>query len=313
MSGTASSSPLDRIIASCLVYLSVERNLSPRTLEAYRGDYRSFAASLGAGEAWRSDAKAAQEWLADANVAVSTKRRRAAALRVLYRFAEGEGELTRSLSGEIDLPRTRRSLPAVLRPDEVERLLVALAAPRDSGELAIADAQRARALGELLYGSGGRVSEIVDLNLDGIDLAEGTVRLFGKGRRERVVPIGEPAADAVRTYLDGGRAAHAGASARSGAAAPEPLALLLARGGARLRREAAWTAIRTAANAAGLGREIHPHTLRHSFATHLLDGGADLRVVQELLGHADIATTQLYTHLLGSHVRDAYKRAHPRA
>ena len=233
MSGTASSSQLDRIIASCLVYLSVERNLSPRTLEAYRGDYRSFAASLGAGEAWRSDAKAAQEWLADANVAVSTKRRRAAALRVLYRFAEGEGELTRSLSGEIDLPRTRRSLPAVLRPDEVERLLVALAAPRDSGELATADAQRARALGELLYGSGGRVSEIVDLNLDGIDLAEGTVRLFGKGRRERVVPIGEPAADAVRTYLDGGRAAHARASARSGAAAPEPSALLLARGATR--------------------------------------------------------------------------------
>lgn len=313
MSATASSSPLDRIIASCLVYLSVERNLSPRTLEAYRGDYRSFAASLGAGEAWRSDAKAAQEWLADANVAVSTKRRRAAALRVLYRFAEGEGELTRSLSGEIDLPRTRRSLPAVLRPDEVERLLVALAAPRDSGELATADAQRARALGELLYGSGGRVSEIVDLNLDGIDLTEGTVRLFGKGRRERVVPIGEPAADAVRTYLDAGRVTHAGASARSGGAAPELSALLLARGGARLRREAAWTAIRTAASAAGLGSEIHPHTLRHSFATHLLDGGADLRVVQELLGHADIATTQLYTHLLGNHVRDAYKRAHPRA
>jgi len=313
MSGAAVSSQLDRIIASCLVYLSVERNLSPRTLEAYRGDYRSFAASLGAGDAWRNDAKAAQEWLADANVAVATKRRRAAALRVLYRFAEGEGELTRSLSGEIDLPRTRRNLPAVLRPDEVERLLVALAVPRDSSDLATADAQRARALGELLYGSGGRVSEIVDLNLDGIDLAEGTVRLFGKGRRERVVPIGEPAADAVRTYLEGGRAAHAGASARSGAAAPELSALLLARGGARLRREAAWTTIRTAASAAGLGREIHPHTLRHSFATHLLDGGADLRVVQELLGHADIATTQLYTHLLGSHVRDAYKRAHPRA
>ena len=155
MSGTASSSQLDRIIASCLVYLSVERNLSPRTLEAYRGDYRSFAASLGAGDAWRNDAKAAQEWLADANVAVSTKRRRAAALRVLYRFAEGEGELTRSLSGEIDLPRTRRSLPAVLRSDEVERLLVALAAPRDSGELATADAQRARLTERLT----GRVRE----------------------------------------------------------------------------------------------------------------------------------------------------------
>jgi integrase/recombinase XerD len=313
MSGEALSSQLDRIIASCLIYLSVERNLSPRTLEAYRGDYRSFSASLGAGEAWRSDAKAAQEWLAGANVAVSTKRRRAAALRVLYRFAEGEGELTRSLSGEIDLPRTRRSLPAVLRPDEVERLLVALATPRDSSDAAAADAQRARALGELLYGSGGRVSEIVDLDLDGIDLAEGTVRLFGKGRRERVVPIGEPAIDSVRAYLGQGRALHARAPARGGAASAEPAALLIARGGGRLRREAAWSAVRNAARTAGLGTEIHPHTLRHSFATHLLDGGADLRVVQELLGHADIATTQLYTHLLGSHVRDAYKRAHPRA
>ena len=313
MSGVTPSSRLDRIISSCLIYLSVERNLSPRTLEAYRGDYRSFAASLGAGEAWRSDAKAAQEWLADANVAVATKRRRAAALRVLYRFAEGEGELTRSLSGEIDLPRTRRNLPAVLRLDEVEQLLVSLALPRDKTVLADADAQRDRALGELLYGSGGRVSEIVDLDLDSVDLTEGTVRLFGKGRRERVVPIGEPAIDAVRAYLDQGRSHHESAPARRGAAAAEPAALLLARGGARLRREAAWSAVRSAARSAGLGTEIHPHTLRHSFATHLLDGGADLRVVQELLGHADIATTQLYTHLLGSHVRDAYKRAHPRA
>jgi integrase/recombinase XerD len=313
MSPTAPSGTLDRIIEACLVYLSVERNLSPRTLDAYRGDYRSFVASLGAGDAWRSDARAAQEWLADADVAVATKRRRAAALRVLYRFAEGEGELSRSISGEIDLPRTRRSLPAVLRPHEVEDLLTALATPEGEGELARAHAQRATALGELLYGSGGRVSEIVALNLDSLNLAEGTVRLFGKGRRERVVPIGEPAIDAVRAYLDGGRALHAGSPARGGSAPADPSALLLTRGGARLRREAAWAVVRAAAQRAGLGAEIHPHTLRHSFATHLLDGGADLRVVQELLGHADIATTQLYTHLLGSHVRDAYKRAHPRA
>jgi integrase/recombinase XerD len=313
MSGGLTMSSLDRIIESCLIYLSVERNLSPRTLDAYRGDYRSFAASLGPGDAWRADAKAAQAWLAGANVAVSTTRRRAAALRVLYRFAEGEGELTRSISAEIDLPRTRRNLPAVLRLDDVERLLRELATEQGSGELARADAQRAHALGEALYGSGGRVSEIVALDLDGVDLEEGSVRLFGKGRRERVVPIGEPAVDAIRTYRDGGRTVHAEASVRRSRAAVEPSALFLAQGGVRLRRESAWSVIRDAANRAGLGTEIHPHTLRHSFATHLLDGGADLRVVQELLGHADISTTQLYTHLLGSHVRDAYKRAHPRA
>ncbi|MFM8730214.1 MAG: tyrosine-type recombinase/integrase [Candidatus Limnocylindrus sp.] len=304
---------LERIIESCLVYLSVWRNISPRTLESYRGDYRSFAASLGTGDAWRSDAKAAQAWLAGANVAVSTTRRRAAALRVLYRFAEGEGELMRSISAEIDLPRTRRNLPAVLRLDDVERLLRALATALGDGDLARADAQRAHALGETLYGSGGRVSEIVALDLDGVDLEEGSVRLFGKGRRERLVPIGEPAVDAIRAYRDSGRAIHAQASARRSRAAVESNALFLAHGGARLRRESAWSVIRDAANRAGLGTEIHPHTLRHSFATHLLDGGADLRVVQELLGHADISTTQLYTHLLGSHVRDAYKRAHPRA
>jgi integrase/recombinase XerD len=157
------------------------------------------------------------------------------------------------------------------------------------------------------------VSEIVALDLDGVDLEEGSVRLFGKGRRERVVPIGEPAVDAIRAYRDNGRTVHAEASARRSRAAVEPSALFLAQGGVRLRRESAWSVIRDAANRAGLGTEIHPHTLRHSFATHLLDGGADLRVVQELLGHADISTTQLYTHLLGSHVRDAYKRAHPRA
>jgi integrase/recombinase XerD len=165
----------------------------------------------------------------------------------------------------------------------------------------------------LLYGSGGRVSEIVDLDLDSLDLDDGSVRLFGKGRRERIVPIGEPALDAIQSYLDHWRAIHQQATSRASGSSPEPKALLLSRGGVRLRRESAWSAIRSAAVAASLGSEIHPHTLRHSFATHLLDGGADLRVVQELLGHADIATTQLYTHLLGSHVRDAYKRAHPRA
>lgn len=313
MSGGRTVSPLDRIIESCLAYLSVERNLSPRTLDAYRGDYRSFAASLGAGDDWRSDARAAQAWLAGVNVAVSTTRRRAAALRVLYRFAEGEGELTRSISAEIDLPRTRRTLPAVLRLEDVERLLRELASAQGAGELARANAQRDYALGEALYGSGGRVSEIVALDLDGVDLEDGSVRLFGKGRRERVVPIGEPAVDAIKTYRDGGRTVHAEVSARRSRAAVEPSALFLGQGGVRLRRESAWSTIRQAANRAGLGPEIHPHTLRHSFATHLLDGGADLRVVQELLGHADIATTQLYTHLLGSHVRDAYKRAHPRA
>lgn len=304
---------IDRLIASCILYLEVERNLAPRTIAAYRGDFQAFADSFGGSGTWKTTAKVAQEWIARPGNALSTMRRRAAALRILYRFAEGEGIIVRSISDEIDLPRSRRSLPAVLGVAEVERLLRALGTAADASELAAADAARNRALGELLYGSGGRVSEIVDLNLESIDRSDGSVRLFGKGRRERIVPIGEPALDAIQAYLDRWRELHQRAPRRMSGLAAEPRALLLARGGARLRREGAWSAIRTAAVAASLGRDIHPHTLRHSFATHLLDGGADLRVVQELLGHADIATTQLYTHLLGSHVRDSYRKAHPRA
>lgn len=309
----AVSSEIDRLIDSCILYLEVERNLAPKTLAAYRGDYRSFAESLESDDAWKSSAKAAQEWIARPGHALSTMRRRAAALRILYRFAEGEGIVARSISDEIDLPRSRRTLPAVLAIEEVERLLSALGTPSDGGELARANAARNRAMGELLYGSGGRVSEIVDLDLDSLNRADGSIRLFGKGRRERIVPIGEPALDAVQAYLDHWRGVHQMSAGRAGGLDPEPDALLLSRGGVRLRRETAWSAIRAAAVSANLGREIHPHTLRHSFATHLLDGGADLRVVQELLGHADIATTQLYTHLLGSHVRDSYRKAHPRA
>ena len=311
--GAAPRGELERLIDACILYLGVERNLSPRTLGAYRGDYRSFAESLGSDGAWRRSASPAQRWIAQPGSALSTMRRRAAALRVLYRFAEGEGIVDRSISDEIDLPRSRRTLPAVLGVDEVERLLVALGTPVEVSELARADAARNRALGELLYGSGGRVSEVVELGLDALDFGDGSVRLFGKGRRERIVPIGEPAIDAVRAYLETWRSVHLASPGRSRRSMPDHQALLLARGGARLRREAAWSAVRAAAVAANLGREIHPHTLRHSFATHLLDGGADLRVVQELLGHADISTTQLYTHLLGSHVRDSYRKAHPRA
>lgn len=309
----AARSEVERLIDACLLYLGVERNLSPRTLAAYRGDYTSFAESLGTDGTWKSSAKAAQAWIAKPGIALSTMRRRAAALRVLYRFAEGEGIVGRSISDEIDLPRARRTLPSVLGINEVDQLLAALGTPTDAQELSRANAFRNRALGELLYGSGGRVSEIVALDLDSVDLVEGSVRLYGKGRRERIVPIGEPAIDAIKSYLSGWRAIHLNSVGRSSGSEREPNALLLSRGGVRLRRESAWAAIRIAASAAQLGREIHPHTLRHSFATHLLDGGADLRVVQELLGHADIATTQLYTHLLGSHVRDAYRKSHPRA
>lgn len=313
MSRLEEHNQINRLIESCILYLSVERNLSPRTLAAYRGDYLAFAASLVSPDEWKRGAGPAQRWIAESGTALSTRRRRAAALRIFYRFAEGEGAISRSISDEIDLPRARRRLPAVLRPEGIGRLLDALATSRDETPLARADAARGRALGELLYGSGGRVSEIVALDLDSINLEDGSVRLYGKGRRERLVPIGEPAVDAVRAYLDAGRTIHKETRGRGVREESDERALLLATGGARLRREAAWAIIRTAAERAGLGAEIHPHTLRHSFATHLLDGGADLRVVQELLGHADIATTQLYTHLLGSHVRDAYRKAHPRA
>ncbi|MFL5683452.1 MAG: tyrosine recombinase, partial [Chloroflexota bacterium] len=225
-------------------------------------------------------------------------RRRAAALKGFYRFAYGERLIGTDIAAHLDLPRPSRLLPETLTVDETERLLEAADVPRD------------RALLELLYAAGLRISEAINLDREDLHVDAAFVRVIGKGDKERLVPVGEIALDWLGRWMDGRRATlvavHHVAPIRGGP-------LFLGDRGGRLARQQAWAAVKRAAVGAGLTDRVSPHTLRHSFATHLLEGGADLRVVQELLGHASISTTQLYTHLTGERIRDVYSRAHPRA
>jgi integrase/recombinase XerD len=305
----ASPPNLDRAIEDYLTFLRVERGLAAATLRAYRADLSDFADARGTSREWTDGPDAAQRYLAartrrarrhDPGLAPTSLRRRAAAIRGFYRFAFGEGLIARDVAAHLDLPRMPRLLPETLSVAEVERLL----------EAPPADDLRARALLELLYAAGLRISEALRLDLDDVSLDGGFVRVIGKGDRERLVPVGEVAIEAIRAWLGGARPA---LLARHHVAPERGGPLFLGDRGARLARQQAWAVVKRAALRAGLTDRVSPHTLRHSFATHLLEGGADLRIVQELLGHASISTTQLYTHVTGERIREVYARAHPRA
>ncbi len=306
-------SALDRAIEGYLAHLRVERGLSPATVAAYAGDLRAFAAAArGRGE-WADGPEPALRWLAAeaaAGVAATTLRRRTAAVRGFYRFCFGEGTIARDVATHLDLPRQPRHLPETLTVDEVERLLEAASAAPDDRPSTRGLAIRDRALLELLYASGLRISEALGLDLDRVSFDGAFVRVVGKGDRERIVPVGEVALDWLRGYVAEVRPAwiRAAVSARG-----DVEALFVTPRGRRLGRQVAWRIVKRAARRAGVADRVSPHTFRHSFATHLLEGGADLRVVQELLGHASISTTQLYTHLTGERIREIYARAHPRA
>jgi len=305
--------PLDVAIEDYLAFLRVERGVSPATITAYRGDLADFAASRGTSRAWAGSPEAAVRYLAartrrgvrgERALAPTSLRRRAAAIRGFYRFAFGEGIIAVDVAARLDLPRQPRLLPETLSVAEVERLL------ESAGDDETPSGHRSRALVELLYAGGLRVSEALGLDREDASLEAGFVRVIGKGDRERLVPIGDLARDWLRSWVDGPRASllalHHVSPARGGP-------LFLGDRGRRLARQQAWGIVTGAAERAGLAGRVSPHTLRHSFATHLLEGGADLRIVQELLGHASISTTQLYTHLTGERVREVYRRAHPRA
>ena len=274
--------------------------LAPRTVEAYRRDLTAFSAWLGGPPASatqdRLEGYVAQ--LRADGLAATTIARRIAALRSFYRHQVLVGARGDNPAAELELPRRRRALPKTLSPNEVERLI-------DAATGTTPRSLRDRALVELLYGAGLRVSEAVGLERAGIDLENRLVRTIGKGSKERIVPLGREAVEALRRYLARGRPfldkRH------------RPELVLNAQGGA-LTRAGAFLILRRLAEAAGLeaGR-VHPHLLRHSFATHLLEGGADLRSVQEMLGHADLATTELYTHVSDRRRRELYFRAHPHA
>jgi integrase/recombinase XerD len=273
---------------------------SPRTVAAYRHDLGSLHDWLGRPVATAS-LEELERFLAELRargLAPSTIARRAAAIRSFFRQQVLLGRVKENPAAALELPRRRRRLPRTLSPGEAERLLEAAAGttPR---------ALRDRALAELLYGAGLRVSEAVGLARGSVDLEHRVVRALGKGDRERIVPIGREAAQALRRYLAHGRP-HLDRRHRQEL-------FLNAQGGA-LTRAGAFLILRQLAAKAGLEPErVHPHLLRHSFATHLLEGGADLRSVQEMLGHADLATTELYTHVSDRRRREAYFAAHPHA
>jgi integrase/recombinase XerD len=300
-------------IASYLDHLRAERGLSEATVRAYGTDLRNFASSSAAVAEWRESPGPARDYLASLArpprvLRPSTHRRKAASLRAFYRFAFGEGIVERDLGGLLDLPRQARQLPDILDRGEVEALL---SAPDGGSPTGIRD----RALLELLYAAGLRISEALGLARQDVSLEEAWVRVIGKGDRERLVPMGDVAVEALRRYVDEVRPAWLAAGRSTGHLADDRRGgpLFLTARGRRLGRMAAWRQLRRAALTAGLKGHVTPHTLRHSFATHLLEGGADLRVVQELLGHASITTTQLYTHLTGERIKQVYARAHPRA
>lgn len=291
-----------------LDYLLVERGLSQHSLAAYRRDlklYATFLADRGVDDvmvAGADDLRAFVPWLRDATnargrgYAPRSIARTLAAVRGFHRFLVAEGLARADPSRDVASPRLPRSLPKALSAAQVERLL---AAPTGDAPVALRD----RALLEVLYGAGLRISELSALDVDDIDLVTRTVRCLGKGRKERIVPFGRPAAQALDAWLVRGRPA----------LRPRGPWVFCNHRGGRLTRQGAHKIVKAYAERADLDALVSPHTLRHSFATHLLDGGADVRVVQELLGHASVNTTQIYTQVSTSRLRSVYERAHPRA
>ena len=284
-------------------YLTYERGLSARTVSAYERDlarWLGFVTGLGVHDPARVTPQQLREWvfsLKDAGLAATSIRRAQSALRTYYGFLLAEGAVEADPTDRLESPRAARKLPDFLSLEETTRLLEA---PDPSRPLYWRD----RAILEFLYASGVRVSELVELPLSALDLEEGLAIIFGKGSKERLVPVGIPARRALERYLREVRPVLDGGGGRG--------RVFLNARGRPLRREAVWKIVREAARRAGIEREVSPHTLRHTFATHLVEGGADLAAVQELLGHADISTTQIYTHLDRDYLREVHRRFHPR-
>ncbi|MFT4306848.1 MAG: site-specific tyrosine recombinase XerD [Microbacterium sp.] len=304
---------VDRAVDAYLRHVTIERGLADHTVAAYRRDLAGYVAWLAAhGVDQVAEvtgglvaAFVAERAGADPAPAASSLARLQSSVRGVHRFLVREGVATDDPTAKLRPPKLPRRLPEALTIDEVERLLDAAGPPPGTDTLADAAGLRDRALLELLYATGARVSEVVQLDVD--DLAHGDVlRVRGKGSKERIVPVGSYARAAVDAYLARARPA----LAVLGRGTPR---LFLGLRGAPLSRQSAWAVMQRAADAAGLAAHVSPHTLRHSFATHLLQGGADVRVVQELLGHASVATTQIYTHVTVDSLRDVYAGAHPRA
>jgi integrase/recombinase XerD len=299
--------PFEHLMLDFLAYLEFERGLSRNTLEAYRSDLLQFgrfleARGVSAITASSADVSDFLSMLAQGNgkppASTATIHRKAACLRSFYRHLRREGVRGSDPTAALSAPRRGRKLPQVLTRDEVNRLL---SQPQGTEPSALRD----RALLETMYACGLRASETIGLEISDLDLEEQVLRARGKGSKERVVPIGRKAVEALALYVERGRPKLVGGRV-------EPHVFVNFRGGA-LTRQGLYKIVRRHALRAGLADRMSPHTLRHTFATHLLSGGCDLRSVQEMLGHADVSTTQLYTHLSSQRLKDVYFKAHPRA
>jgi integrase/recombinase XerD len=303
----------DRAVDAYLRHVSIERGLSDHTVQAYRRDLAAYVSWLSDNDIHDSaDVTgeviarfAAERASAIPPVAASSLARLQSSVRGLHRFLVREGHDTLDPSSRLVPPKLPKSLPKALTIDQVESLLDAAGPAPNEADAAELTAIRDRALLELLYATGARVSEIIDLDVDDVAHPE-TLRVRGKGSKERIVPVGSYARAALEAYLTRARPE----LSRRGRSTPR---LFLGARGAPLSRQSAWLVIQSAAERAKLTAHVSPHTLRHSFATHLLQGGADVRVVQELLGHASVATTQIYTHVSIDALRDVYITSHPRA
>jgi integrase/recombinase XerD len=294
-----------------LDHLAIERGLATNTLTSYRRDLARYI-DFGARHSVRdprdvtaSHITAFGGWLREGDaehvpLAASSAARTIVAVRGFHRFAAKEGLTDDDPAAAVKPPVPPRRLPKALSVEQVEQLLAAAGEGRTAREL------RDKALLEFLYATGARISEAVGLDVDDCDLTAGSARLIGKGRKERVVPLGRYAQEAMAAYLVRGRSELLGTGRGSSA-------VFVNSRGSRLSRQSAWVILGSTAERAGLTVEVSPHTLRHSFATHLLDGGADVRVVQELLGHASVTTTQIYTLVTVERLREVYAAAHPRA
>ncbi|HWL87864.1 MAG TPA: site-specific tyrosine recombinase XerD [Polyangiaceae bacterium] len=287
-------------IDAFLNHLRVERALAKNSLEAYARDLNRLAAHVETSDVASIVPSDIAALLADnvrTGFGARSSARQLSALRGFFRFLVRERAISADVTALIDRPKLGRKLPRVLSFPEVERLL---AAPDRNKPRGVRDA----AMIHLMYASGLRVSELVSLTLSDLDTQRGVVSCLGKGGKRRLVPVGEAALDHVKTYLEGARHRHA---------RPETRVLFVSPRGGALTRQGFWKLLKRYAAAAGITTTLSPHKLRHSFATHLLRGGADLRAVQAMLGHADLGTTEIYTHVAQDHVRRAHARAHPRA
>ena len=311
-------SEFGRLLEQFLTHIGVERGLAQSTVDAYASDLRRYLDWLEARGVHGPAAVTRQDvgdYVADLDGAGGSGRskgRRLASIHAFRRFAPAQQAVASDVAATVKAPKGAGTLPDVLTVDEVARLLEAVPQPGGAGVAGVEDAVlvRDRALLELMYATGARVSEIVGADIDDMDFDEHVIRVTGKGSKQRLVPVGGYACQALQRYLDEARPV-LGRRKRSGSA--ERRALFLNKRGCRLSRQSVWEVVRDAGERAHITKPLHPHTLRHSFATHLIQGGADVRTVQELLGHASVTTTQIYTHVSPESLIEAYLTAHPRA